>query len=211
MPSTESRKARVIEVVIADKSPLVQNGLRNLFEADERFRIVATATDGERFLAAVERMKFDVGIIGWEMPYLDGRGVLASLRDHPHPPRILVYTGNSNPSVPREVMNLGGAGFCHKSEPLERLMEAVWSIAEGRMIFPFFDVRQMAESPLGSLTARERELLEALANGRTNAQLARELDISLNTVKFHLKNLFEKMGVDNRTQAAAKYLQQGGI
>lgn len=79
------------------------------------------------------------------------------------------------------------------------------------MIFPFFDVRQMAESPLGSLTARERELLEALANGRTNAQLARELDISLNTVKFHLKNLFEKMGVDNRTQAAAKYLQQDGI
>ena len=74
------KRKRPIEIVIAEKNPLLQSGLIKLFAADDRFSLLAMAADGERFLAAVEKLSFDVGLIGWEMPYLDGRGVLQHAR-----------------------------------------------------------------------------------------------------------------------------------
>ncbi|MDH5749274.1 MAG: response regulator transcription factor [Rhodospirillales bacterium] len=196
-----------IDIVIADKSPLVQAGLNKLFSDNAQFTLKATAADGERFLEATERMCFDIGIIGWNMPFLDGRGVLEALRERPEAPRIVVYTGNAAPNIPRQVMQLGGAGFCSKSEPPERLMETVLSVSEGRMVFPFMDMSKPGSDPFGSLTSREQELLSALSMGRTNSQIALELSISLNTVKFHLKNLYGKLSVNNRAQAVACYLK----
>ena len=198
---------RPIEVVIAEKNPLLQSSLSQLFEKDERFRLVAVTADGERFMEAVERTTFDVGIIGWEMPYLDGRGVLQALRTHPEAPRVIIYTGASNPDVPRQAMTLGAAGFCSKREPADQLIDTVLAVAHGRMVFPFIDVSSLATDPLAGLTPRERELLTALASGLTNQQMAGQLDISLNTVKFHLKNLYDKLAVGNRAQAVAFFLK----
>ena len=198
---------KTIDVVIADKSPLVQSGLEQLFSDDDRFTVVAVAADGERFMEAVNRLYFDVGIVGWNMPFLDGRGVLESLNNRPDSPRIVVYTGNATPDVPRQVMQLGGAGFCSKAESASRIVETVIAVSEGRMVFPFMDLSRPGNDPFGSLTAREQELLSALANGRTNAQISDDLGISLNTVKFHLKNLYGKLNVKNRAQAVACYLK----
>jgi len=197
---------RVIDLVIVDKSPLVLAGLTQMFGADDRFNVVATAADGERFMEAVSRLVFDIGIIGWEMPFLSGGDVLDALSREDSPPRVVVYTGAPAPSVPRQVMLKGGAGFCSKSEPPEALVETVISVAEGRMVFPFMDMTKPLADPFGTLTARERELLAALAEGHTNAAIAGEMGISVNTVKFHLKNLYGKLGVDNRAQAVAVYL-----
>lgn len=201
------KRRRPIEIVIAEKNPLLMSSLIKLFAADDRFTLVATTPDGERFLSAVERLVFDVGIIGWEMPYLDGRGVLQALQGKPNVPRLIVYTGSANPDVPRIAMALGAAGFCSKSDPPAQLLETVAAVADGRMMFPFVDVSQLASDPFAGLTPRERELLAALAGGLTNAQIAGKLDISLNTVKFHLKNLYDKLGVSNRAQAVAHYLK----
>ena len=204
----ESTRAKPsIDIVVADKSPLVQAGLENLFSSDDRFTLLATAADGERFMEAVDRLCFDIGVIGWDLPYLDGRGVLEALRAREGAPRIVVYTGNGSPDVPRQVMQMGGAGFCSKSEPPGRLLETVLAVSEGRMVFPFMDMSKPGSDPFSSLTAREQELLAALSLGRTNAQIAGDLDISLNTVKFHLKNLFSKLNVKNRAQAVACYLK----
>lgn len=198
---------RAIDIVIAEKNPLLQSSLVKLFAGDERFCLVAVTADGERFLEAVERMPFDVGVVGWEMPYLDGRGVLQALRGRADAPRIIVYTGSPNPDVPRQAMTLGAAGFCSKREPPEQLLDTIQAVAAGRMVFPFIDVSSLASDPLAGLTPRERELLAALAGGLTNQQMAGQLDISLNTVKFHLKNLYDKLGVGNRAQAVAFYLK----
>jgi len=203
---TDRHDTDSIDIAIADKSPIVQSGLRSLFEQDGRFRVVAVAADGERFLDAVDRLSFDIGIIGWEMPYLSGDALLRKLRGRDDAPRIVVYTGSRDLDVPRQAMALGAAGFCHKSEPPERLIETVLAVARGRMAFPYVDVRLLEMNPLAGLTEREREILAALAEGMTNQQLAAALQISLNTVKFHLKNLYGKMGVDNRAQAVARYL-----
>ena len=73
------------------------------------------------------------------------------------------------------------------------------------MVFPFLDVRELQQDPIQQLSRRERVMLEALSKGLTNRELAKELDISINTVKFHLSNLFEKLSVRNRAQAIAFY------
>lgn len=197
-----------IDVVVADKSPLILNALTNMFGNDARFNLVATATDGERFMEAVERVSFDVGVIGWEMPFLDGAAVLRALSGRANAPRIVIYTGTPTNDLPRKVMLLGGAGFCSKREKPETLLSTVVAVAEGRMVFPFMDMSRPDSDPFATLTARERDLFAALADGMTNAQIAKTMNVSLNTVKFHLKNLYDKLGVHNRAQAVACYLRQ---
>lgn len=207
MPPTDKD---TVEVVVADKSPLILSGLTHLFRQDDRLALIATAADGERFLEAVDRFTFDVAIVGWNMPYLSGQGVLQALRESEKPPRVIVYTGNAAADIPRQVMQLGGAGFCSKTEPPEHLIETVLAVAEGRMVFPFMDLSRPGNDPFAGLTQREQELLAALADGRTNAQIAGDLNISLNTVKFHLKNLYGKLDVKNRAQAVACFLNASG-
>jgi two-component system, NarL family, nitrate/nitrite response regulator NarP len=103
------------------------------------------------------------------------------------------------------VMASGGAGFCSKSDPPERLLEVAAAVADGQMVFPFIDVRGLYRDPLEELTEKERVMLTALAKGQTNNELAVDLGISVNTVKFHLRNLYDKLSIRNRSQAVAFY------
>jgi two-component system nitrate/nitrite response regulator NarL len=194
-----------IEVLLADDHPLLLRGLRQVFEEDERFRVVATASDGERLLDAIERFPVDVVVMGWLMPYRDGEAVLKQLRGRASAPRIVVYSGLEDLSVPRRVMALGGAGFCSKRVAPEELRDVVAAVAAGRMVFPY-EAAQERDDPLAGLTEREREILAALASGQRTAQLAHALGISPNTLKFHLKNIYLKLGVANRAQAVALHL-----
>ena len=197
-----------ISVVVADKSSLVRAGLQGLLDEDERFELVGIAENGEQFLTLVDQQPFQVGIVGWVMYGIGGRGLLDSLRDRPNAPRVVIYTGDPSTDVPRQVMRLGGAGFCSKSEPPSQLLDTVARVATGQMIFPFVDVRGLHNCPLSMLTPRERELLAALSEGDSNAQLASRFEISIQTVKFHLKNVYEKLGIGNRAQAVALYISE---
>ncbi len=194
-----------IEVAIADENPLVLSALSELLEKDGRFSLVLTANSAERFLESVGRLSVEVAIIGWGLPTLGGQRVLELIRERPDAPRILVYASSSDPDLPRKVMAAGGAGFCSRSEPAERLLETIRAVGSGQMVFPFLDVRQLRPDPLQGLTERERALLAALARGRTNDELAKDLGISINTVKFHLRNLYDKLSIRNRSQAIAYY------
>lgn len=191
----------LIEIGLADKSPLVIAALKQLLTQRSQLSLAVTASDGERFLEAVRRRHFDVGIIGWVMPYIDGRGVLEALKKQPGGPRIIVYTGDADPRLPRRVMLLGAAAFVSKREPPEHLLDAIDAVARGQMVFPFVDVRKLGEDPLAGLSPRERSLLAELGSGLTNAELAHNLGVSVNTVKFHLRNLFDKLQVRSRAQA----------
>jgi two-component system nitrate/nitrite response regulator NarP len=196
---------KTIEVAIADENPLVLSAISELLEKDGRFSLVLTANSAERFLESVGRLSVQVAIIGWGLPTLGGQRVLELIREQPDAPRILVYASSGDPDLPRKVMAAGGAGFCSRSEPPERLLETIWAVGSGQMVFPFLDVRQLRPDPLQGLTERERALLAALARGRTNDELAKDLGISINTVKFHLRNLYDKLSIRNRSQAIAFY------
>ena len=205
-PPTTAQSPSPISVFVVDKSSLVRVGLQGLLNQDERFELAGLAENGAEFLEVSSRQQFDVAVIGWVMPTLDGRSVLEKLRERTGAPRVVIYTGHANTDLPRQVMRLGGAGFCWKSEPPSQLLDTVAAVASGQMIFPYVDVRGLDSPPLALLTPRERELLAALSEGRSNAQLASHFEISIQTVKFHLKNVYEKLGIANRAQVVAFYV-----
>jgi len=203
----QKARSKITLVGLADKNPLIQAALKQLLSEDSRFELAHVASDCASFLHNIEQQPVDVGVIGWIFGPCDGRYILDHLSDEKHAPRIVVYTGDENPTVPAQVMAHGGAAFVSKSEQPAVLLDTVAAVAAGRMVFPYMDVRTLYDNPLTTLTRRELEVLSDLASGRTNKQIARDLGVSLNTVKFHVRNLFQKLGVNSRSQAIAMYLR----
>jgi two-component system nitrate/nitrite response regulator NarP len=194
-----------VDLALADGNPLVLQAMSEFFIRDPRFSLVVTSATAEGFLVAVMRVPVRVAIIDWTLPVLGGQRLIEVLRDQPGAPRIVVYGDETRGQVARQAMLAGAAGFVPRNAPAEQLMETCMAVASGQMVFPFLDVRELQADPISQLTRKERALLEALAKGQTNKDLADEFGISANTVKFHLSNLFEKLSVKNRAHAIAYY------
>lgn len=198
----DQQKVVAVTLMLGDANPLMLTAMSEIFEKDRRFSLVATAATAEGFLGMVMRMPVQVGVIDWNLPALGGARLIDVLRTQANAPRLVVYAEDTG-DIPRKAMAAGAAGFVSRSESVERLLETCAAVAKGQMVFPFLDVRGLKQDPIESLSPRERTLLEALSKGLTNRELSKELEISENTVKFHLSNLFEKLSVKNRTQAIA--------
>lgn len=205
MASEQASTPRTIEVALADSNPLMLSALSEFFDRDQRFSLVATASTAEGFLEAVLRVPVAAGVIDWTLPMLGAEKLLEILRAQASPPRVVVYSHSDGADIARQAMAAGAAGFCSRSAAPAKLLEIVASVAAGQMVFPFLDVRELNQDPRHTLTKRERALLTALAKGLTNKELATDFGISVNTVKFHLRNLFDKLSVRNRAQAIAFY------
>lgn len=193
-----------IDVMLADGNPLVLSAMSEIFERDPRFSLVATSATAEGFLGTVMRVPVHVGVVDWALPVLGAAKLIEVLRDQANAPRFVVY-GEASGDVPRLAMQAGAAGFAARSGEVEGLLETCAKVAAGKMVFPFIDVRKMQQDPIQSLSRKERAILEALAQGMSNRELSKELEISTNTVKFHLSNIYEKLAVKNRTQAIAQF------
>ncbi len=207
MARKSKQAVNAIRIGVADKSPLIQAALKQILSEDERFTLVHVSSGCEDFLENLAKEKIDIGVIGWIFGPCDGRLILDRVNAQADPPRIVVYTGLESSTLPAQVMAHGGAAFVSKSEQPSFLLDTIADVAQGRMVFPFIDVRTLYHNPLVTLSRRELEVLSSLATGRTNKQIARDMDVSLNTVKFHVRNLFQKLGVNSRAQAIAMYLK----
>lgn len=194
-------------VMIADKSPVVRSGLRDFITRDGRFEVVGVHPNGADFIAANEEKPADIGVIGWSLPDMTGGEILSALKRRHLATRLVVYTGEPGKDVLRQAVRLGAWGFISKSDEPEMVVDTITSVSRGRMSLPYVDLQALTSDPFGELTSRERELLTALANGWTNLQIASRIGISRNTVKYHLKNLYDKLGVSNRAMAVALYMQ----
>lgn len=200
-------KAEPIDLALSEGNPLVLSALSEVFEKDRRFSLVATSSTAEGFLGAVMRVPVKVGVIDWYIPQLGGQKLVEVLRDQEGAPRLVIYGDDPTGAESLKAMAAGAAAFVDRKSPVEQLLETCIDVAAGKMVFPFIDVRGLQADPIHQLTRREKALLEALANGLANKDLAREFGISTNTVKYHLSNLFEKLGVASRTQAVAYYFK----
>jgi len=201
-------QSKPVLIGIADKSPLMRAALKQLFSEDNRFQIVGSSENSETFLKMVEDVPMDVAVIGWVIQPGDARYILDHLKPRSKSPRVIVYTGLESDTVPVHVMAHGGAAYVSKNEQPEYLLDTVAEVARGRMVFPYLDVSLINANPLTTLTKRELEILSSLAAGRTNKEIAAEKGVSGNTVKYHIRNLFEKLSVSNRGQAIALYLKR---
>ena len=193
-----------ISIMLADNNPLILSGMSDIFDRDPRFSLVATSATAEGFLGMVMRVPVEIGVIDWQLPVLGGAKLIEVLRDQENAPRLVIY-GDDTPDLPRLAMTAGAAGFAPRSGDIEVLLSTCIQVAAGKMVFPFLDIRDLQNDPIQQLSRRERMILEALSKGMTNRELSTECGISINTVKFHLSNLFDKLSVRNRAQAIAFY------
>ena len=194
-----------IDIILCDSSPLVLSAMSETFEQDSRFSLVATSSTSEGFLATILRIEVQLCIIDWNIRDLSAEKLINLLRSQSIPPRTIIYGEGSDPDIARQAMGAGAAAFVSRSAPIETLIQTCLDVAAGKMVFPFLDIRDLRNDPINTLSRKERVIIEALSEGLTNKQLSARLQISSNTVKFHISNIFDKLNVKNRAQAIAHY------
>jgi two-component system nitrate/nitrite response regulator NarP len=194
-----------IDLILCDSSPLVLSAMSETFEQDSRFSLVATSSTSEGFLATILRIEVQICIIDWNIRDLSAEKLINLLRSQSIPPRTIIYGEGSDPDIARQAMGAGAAAFVSRSAPIETLIQTCLDVAAGKMVFPFLDIRDLRNDPINTLSRKEKVIIEALSEGLTNKQLSARLQISSNTVKFHISNIFDKLNVTNRAQAIAHY------
>jgi len=197
-----------ITVLIADDHPVVRQGLAVLLEVQDDICLVGEASDGPEAVRLTLEHRPDVLLLDLKLPVLDGIGVLTRLREHAAATRVLVLTSAAGPAGPALALQAGAAGFLYKDVDPDALVRAIRSVRDGHTVLAPGAAGHLAGPPggtgrgIGALTAREREVLSLLADGRSNREIARALQVSEKTVKAHVSAVLAKLGVSDRTQAA---------
>ncbi|HEV2501942.1 MAG TPA: response regulator transcription factor [Mesorhizobium sp.] len=204
---TGEKKFRVL---IAERNPLVVAALGDMIHRDSRFDMVGSVQAGEAFLEAVSQGEpgFDLAVLGWKLADMDGSSVLAELQRRNLHARVVIFSNDHDIAILKQCVRLGVQGFCYQFDDPAILFDTLIAVAHGRICIPYVDVSRINDTPLSRLTPRERELLAVLADGWTNLQIATRTGISENTVKYHLKNLYDKLDVRNRAMAVALFASE---
>lgn len=203
-----------VRVVLADDHRLVLDTVRALLEADGGFDVVAAADSAAQLLRAVAQMSPDVVVLDVRMPGTDGLACLQLIRERHPRIKVVMLSGVDEPRVVQRALRLGAAAFVKKEvDPRDfaavlrqTLDETVASQPVGLQ-----DADDGLEEVRRLLTPSELAVLEALARGLVNKQIALELEIAQQTVKFHLTNVYRKLGVANRTEAIGYAFDRGLI
>jgi DNA-binding NarL/FixJ family response regulator len=208
-----------VRVLIVDDDALVRSGLRLMLSGSERVEVVAEADDGSGVLAAVDAHRPDVVLMDLRMPKVDGLAATELLCRQPRAPRVLVLTTFDADELVLRALRAGADGFLLKDTPPAEIVKAIELVAGGDGILSPAVARQLIEHiaaegadadarradarrRLDSLTEREREVARAIGQGKTNADVAAELFMSVATVKAHVTRVLSKLDVENRVQIA---------
>jgi DNA-binding NarL/FixJ family response regulator len=202
-----------VRVVLADDHELVLEGLRGLLANEPDIEVIATATDGASLLHILDGHQPDVVVMDLQMPTLDGISCLAEIRQRGLPVRVLVLTAFGDGESIQSALEGGADGIALKTAPPRQTIEAIRQVGHGNLVFPpaarkWLRGHQPDTDP--GLSEREWEVLALVAKGMKNPEIAEALNLSENTVKFHLQNTFQKLGVNNRTEAAGFYFRVRG-
>jgi two-component system, NarL family, response regulator LiaR len=211
----------VIRVLIVDDHAVVREGLRTFLELQDGLAVVGEASDGLKALEQADALCPDVILMDLVMPKLDGVGAMRELRRRRMGSRVIVLTSFLDDERLLPAIEAGAAGYLLKDvEPFE-LARAIRAAHAGEAIIdPTAAARLMRAIADGAirtaddhqrLTRREREVLELIANGRSNKRIALELMISEKTVKTHVGHVLAKLGVSDRTQAALLAVREGMV
>lgn len=205
-----------ITVLVADDQDLVRTGLKMILDAQPDIDVVGEAADGNAALTLAQRLRPDVCLFDIRMPGMDGIEATRLLAGPgvADPMAVVVITTFDLDEYVHGALKAGARGFLLKDAGTDLLVQAIHAAADGdALIAPSVTARLLAEfsnspsseppaQPIEPLTTREEEVLVTVANGRTNAEIASELNISLSTVKTHLASLMNKLGARNRVEIA---------
>jgi DNA-binding NarL/FixJ family response regulator len=210
----------VIRVVIADDQPLVRSGLKMILSSEEDVDVVGEADNGLTLLDVVARTHPDVVVMDVRMPQLDGIQATRELMRTSAAVRVLVLTTFDVDDVVYDALCAGASGFLLKDAPEERLVAAIRIVADGSSVYAPTATRRVIEQfsrpHLGArrgsstdLSDRELEVLQQLAKGKSNVEIAGSLFVSENTVKSHVAHILLKLGLRDRVQAVVWAYQSG--
>ena len=200
-----------IKVMIADDHILMREGIKQLLEFDGKIEVIAEANDGEECLEKLKTVKPEVLLLDINMPKKNGIEVLKSIRNQNLKVKVLILTVHNEIEYLLKAVDIGVDGYILKDSESAELKRAIMTVLEGESyiqssLIPALNSRLIArdvdKEKIDSLTKRELEVLVQVANGMFNKEIANSLNISERTVKNHLSNIFRKIEVSDRTQAA---------
>jgi DNA-binding NarL/FixJ family response regulator len=200
-----------MKVVIADDHPLVRSGVRRALEEEDDIEVVGEATNGAKVLPLIGQTGPDLVVLDITMPQLDGLACLDQIRKRYPDVKVVILSASGDPDRVQAALARGATAYVLKSVDVRDLASALRQAIEGT-VFQAFGVQQDSDGELAGsagLTKRETAILKAVARGLTNQAIGREFWVSEQTVKFHLRNIFRKLEVSSRTEAARYAFEHG--
>jgi two-component system nitrate/nitrite response regulator NarL len=205
-----------VRVVVADDHPFFRDGVSRGLAQSGRVEVVAEAEDGQAALEAIRELRPDVALVDQQMPGVDGIGVVHAVVREQLPTRVLLLSAHHDGALVFAALQEGAAGYLAKDARRAEIVEAVLTVARGEVVVPAElaaglagEIRLRAGAGAPALSERERQVLEAFAQGRSIPQVAEELLIGVSTVKTHTQRLYEKLGVSDRAAAVAEAMRRG--
>ncbi len=206
-----------IRILIADDHPVVRDGLSAILSTQPDFLVVAGAPDGEQALRLALEVQPDVMLLDLEMPGMDGVEVMRRVRQANPDIQAIVFTAFDTDERILSAVKAGAMGYLLKGAPREEIFRAVRIVSQGGSLLQPLVVSRLLQQAAGTsppapeLTRREAEVLDLLAQGKTNKEIAHRLVVSERTVKFHVSSLLKKLGAGNRTEVVSLAAQSGLI
>jgi two-component system nitrate/nitrite response regulator NarL len=206
-----TRRDHPTRILLADDHPLLLEGVRQVLEEDGRFAVVAEARNGAEVVSLLDHCDAEVALIDVRMPGMDGFECLDRIRAaHPRV-KVVLCSMQSDPVQIQAAFRRGACGYVVKSVDPRDLAAAIRQAIDGTA-FHALGLPALEDETSGralGLSDRELEIMKAVARGLSNRAIAQELWITEQTVKFHLTNIFKKLGLANRTEAAGWALSKG--
>src|SRR5262245_25328158 len=209
-----------ITLVIADDHPLILDAMENLFRLEKDLKVVARSLNDDEALNAVRRHQPDILVLDIQMPAKDGLVVLREMRKEKLPTRVVILTATLGEEGLAEAVRLGVRGFVLKELAPKLLVQCIRKVHAGELWLEKRSVTSALEQLLRretekngtaqALTPREIEIIKQVAVGLRNIEIGKKLFISEGTVKMHLHNIYQKLGVDSRIKLA-RYAQEKGL
>jgi DNA-binding NarL/FixJ family response regulator len=201
----------MIRVLIVDDHPVVRQGIAALLSVQDDITVAGEAGDGPAAIALAGSLAPDVVLLDLKLPSLDGVAVLTELAGR-H--RVLVLTSATDPEWAARAVAAGAAGLVYKDIDPDALVRAIRSVHDGNVLLATGAAAAVRAAParpgrLDTLTPREHEVLDQIAAGRSNREIARALGVAEKTVKAHVSSVLAKLGVQDRTQAAVLAVRHG--
>jgi DNA-binding NarL/FixJ family response regulator len=221
MPGLGSSAKSKIRIVVADDHPIFRDGLCKLLALEEDFEVIAQAQDGREVLEILQQCEPDILLLDLKMPGLDGLGTLQRLQQSRNKTRVIVLTASDDKNEFVQAMKLGTSGIVLKQTATELLIKSIRKVHAGEIwldshttaavIRQFVAAEEPQAPPVAQpsrererspLSQREREIVALVAQGFKNKEMAEKMFISEQTVKNHLHNIFDKLGVSDRLELA---------
>ncbi len=208
--------AEKIEILIADDHELVREGICKLVDMFENMTVISEAADGLQTVSMVRDHFPDLVLLDLNMPRMNGIDAIRKIKEISPNIKILILTIHEEEEYVYEVIKAGAEGFLQKDVKPDELKESILRVLQGDKVFPSRIEEEVEHKihktdEIEDLSDREQQVLELLARGMSNRELAEELYISEKTVKNHVSNILHKMNVNDRTQAVIMGLKKGMV